>query len=47
MKKTGVKTLRGNEWQVKRKLVLKKGKIYVLKNEKLHNDILAVGYREE
>jgi len=47
MKKTGVKTLRENEWQVKEKLVLKKEKVYVLKNEKLHNDILAIGYRNE
>ena len=35
MKKTGKETLRGEEWQIKGELVLKKQKVYVLKNEEL------------
>ena len=41
----------GDEWQIERNLVLKEGKIYMLKNEKLkveiiwlHHDVLAVEY---
>ena len=51
MKKAGVKELRENEWQIKGDLVLKEGKVYVLKNEELrveviqlHHDILAAGH---
>ena len=51
MKKAGVKELRGNEWKIERDLVLKEGKIYVLKDEELrgeviqlHHDVLAAGY---
>ena len=51
MKKMGVKVLRGEEWQVERDLVLKEGKIYILKNEalrveiiQLHHDVLVVEY---
>ena len=51
MKKTGVKVLRGQEWQIKEDLVLKEEKVYVLKNEKLrieiiwlHHDIPVVRY---
>ena len=35
MKKAEVKELRGKKWQIEKILVLKKGKIYVLKNEGL------------
>jgi len=52
MKKTRVKELRGNEWQMKGELVLKEGKVYILKDEELraeviwwHHDVPAVGYR--
>jgi len=48
MKKAGVKELRGNEWKIEGNLVLKKGKVYVLKDEELraemiqlHHDVLA------
>jgi len=51
MKKAGVKELRGNEWKIEGKLVLKEGKVYVLKNEELrmeviwlHHDVLAAGH---
>jgi len=48
MKRARVKELRGNEWKIEEELVLKEGKVYVPKNEKLrteviqlHHDILA------
>ena len=51
MKKTKVKELRGDEWKIEGELVLKEGKIYVLKDKKLraeviqlHHDVLAAGY---
>ena len=51
MKKAKVKKLQGNKWQIEEDLVLKKGKMYVPKNEKLrieiiqlHHDVLAAGY---
>jgi len=51
MKKAGVKTLRNEEWQIEEGLVLKEGKVYVLKDEKLrveiirlHHDTPIVGY---
>ena len=51
MKKTRVKELRGNEWKVEGDIVLKKGKVYVLKDEELraeviqlHHDVPAVGH---
>ena len=51
IKKAKVKELRGSEWQIKRELVLKKGKMYVPKNEELraeiiqwHYDALAAGH---
>ena len=40
MKKTGVKVLRGEEWQVEGDLVLKEGKIYILKDETLRVEII-------
>ena len=52
MKKAGVKELQGNEWQTEGDLVLKKGKVYVPKDEQLrveviqlHHDVPAAGYR--
>jgi len=47
MNKTGVKILRDEEWQIKENLVLKKGKVYVLKNKEiiwLYHDVLIAGY---
>ena len=40
MKKAGVKVVRVEEWQIERELVLKKGKICMLKNEKLRVEII-------
>jgi len=37
MKKAGVKNLRGNNWKIDKKLVIKKEKIYILKNENVTN----------
>ena len=39
MKKAGVKVLRNKEWQIEDNLVLK-GKIYVLRDEKLRLEII-------
>ena len=39
MKKVGIRVLRGKEWQLEGDLVLKKGKIYVLKYEELRVEI--------
>jgi len=51
MKKTEVKVLKGEEWQIEKDLVLKKRKIYIPKDEELraekiqlHYDILVAGY---
>jgi len=50
MKKVGVKTLRDEEWQIEEGLVLKEGRIYVPKDEKLveiiqlHHDMLIAGH---
>jgi len=51
MKKAGVKRLQGEEWQIEGDLVLKKGKVYVLKDKRLrtgiirlHHDTLVAGY---
>ena len=51
MKKAGVKVLRGEEWEIEKDLVLKEGKVSVLKDEELrmeiiwlHHDILVAGY---
>jgi len=51
MKKTGVKILRGDEWQIEGDLVLKERKIYVLKDKELrveiiqlYHNILVVGH---
>ena len=52
IKKAGVKTLRNEEWQIEKELVLKEGRVYVPKDEKLrieiirlHHDILITGHR--
>jgi len=51
MKKAGVKELQGNEWQIEGDLVLKEGKVYMPKDEKLraevillHHDVPAAGH---
>ena len=51
MKKAGVKMLRNEKWQIEKEIVLKKGRIYVLKNDKLrieiiwlHHDTLIAGH---
>ena len=51
MKKAEIRALRGEEWQLEGDLVLKEGKVYVLKDEELrveiiwlHHDVLVVGY---
>ena len=51
MKKAGVRELRGNEWKLEENLVLKEGKVYMLKNKelraeviRLHYDVPAAGY---
>jgi len=51
MKKAGVKMLRNKEWQVEKGLVLKEGRVYVPKDEKLrmeitrlHHDTLIAEY---
>jgi len=40
MKKAGVKTLREEEWQIEEGLVLKEGRVYVPKDEKLRVEII-------
>ena len=52
MKRVGVKTLRDKEWQIEEGLVLKEGRVYVPKDEKLrveiiwlHYDMLIAGHR--
>ena len=54
MKKAGVKMLRDEEWQIAKGLVLKEGRVYVLKNKKLrveiiwlHHNMLIAGHREQ
>ena len=42
IKKTGVKTLRDEEWQIEEGLVLKEGRVYVLKDEKLRVEIIRL-----
>ena len=51
MKKAGVKVLKNKEWQIEEELVLKEGRVYVPKNEKLrveiiwlHHDTLIAGH---
>ena len=40
MKKTEVKVLIEEKWKIKGKLVLKEGKIYILKNEELRFEVI-------
>ena len=54
MKKAGVKTLRDEEWQIEKGLVLKEGRVYVLKDKKLrveiiwlHHDMLIAEHGEQ
>ena len=42
MKKAGVNVLQEDKWQVEGDLVLKEGKMYVLKNKKLRVEIIWV-----
>ena len=42
MKKAGVKTLRDKKWQIEEGLVLKEGKVYVPKDEKLRVEIIQL-----
>ena len=42
MKKAGVKELRGNEWKIEGDIVLKEGKIYVLKNKELRVEVIRL-----
>ena len=44
MKKTEVKVLRGDKWQIERDLVLKGGKVYVPKDKKLRVKIIWLYY---
>ena len=44
MKKTRVKTLRGDEQKIKGKSVLKEGKIYIPKYEKLRMEVIQLYY---
>ena len=54
MKRAGVKMLRDKEWREENGLMLRDGKVYVPKNEKLrvkviqlHHDILVGGHRRQ
>ena len=40
IKKARIKVVRGEEWQLKGDLVLKKGKVYVPKNKELRAEII-------
>jgi len=44
MKKAGVKVLTNKEWQIEDDLVLKEGKVYVLKDDKLRLEIIQLHY---
>ena len=44
IKKTGVKVLRNNEQQIKKKLVLKERKVYISKDESLRLEIIQLYY---
>ena len=51
MKNIKVKNLRGNKWKIEGELILKEGKVYILKDEKLraeviqlHHDVPAAGH---
>ena len=40
MKKAGVKTLRDEEWEIEKGLVLKEGRVYMLKDKELRVEII-------
>jgi len=42
MKKVEVKVLRNDKWQIENDLVLKEGKVYVLRDEKLRLEIIQL-----
>ena len=42
MKQAGVKILRDEEWREENGLMLKEGKVYVLKDEKLRTEIIRL-----
>ena len=44
MKKAEVQNLRGDKWEIEEYLVLKKGKVYVLKDEELRVEIIQLHY---
>ena len=44
MKKAGIRNLRDNEWEIEKELVLKEGKVYVLKNEELRMEVIQLHY---
>jgi len=44
MKKVKVKELQRTEWQIEGELVLKEGKVYMLKNEELRVEIIWLHY---
>ena len=44
IKKAGVKMLRNKEWQIKEELVLKEGRVYIPKDEKLRMEIIWLHY---
>ena len=44
MKKTEVKVLRNNKWQIENKLVLKQEKVYILKDKEVRLKIIRLHY---
>ena len=44
IKKAGVRNLRGDEWEIEGDLVLKKEKVYVLKDKNLRVEIIQLHY---
>ena len=44
IKKAGVKMLQGEKWQIEEELVLKEGKVYVLKDEELRAKVIQLYY---
>jgi len=44
MKKARVKVLRGEKWKIEKDLVLKKGKVYVPKDEELRMEIIQLNH---
>ena len=44
MKKAGVETLKGDEWEIEGDLVLKKEKVYILKDENLRLEVIWSHY---